>query len=64
VSKVSKKEVWNDVADVLMNCVVGSVEDGYGTVRLLKYEKLKDGEVVEMWRKLVCEVRPELRITD
>jgi len=52
------------VKEILMNCVVGSILDVYGTIKLAGYKKLRNGEVIKEWKVLRCEIRPELRITD
>jgi len=57
-------ELKEKIKEILTNCVVGSVEDYKGTVRLLSYERLKNGEVIEKWKVLRCDIRPELRISD
>jgi len=58
------EKVKEAVKKILMNATVGGIEDSRGTVRLIKYEKLRNGEVVKRWKVLRCEIRPELRITD
>jgi len=58
------EKIKEKVKEMLMNCTVGHVEDKRGNVTLTRYEKLRDGKVVETEKVLRCEVRPELRISD
>jgi len=61
---VEKGELKEKVEKLLMNCVVGKVEDIRGTIKLLSYQRLRNNEVVDEWKVLRCEIRPDLRITD